>query len=128
MADNTIKIFSTSRLEGPGFNAAGEPRPNKVRVIGEITEDDYDTGGVVIAPQRLGLTKIDFIRFSVVSVTDSNTVPSASAVPDATFVYGTNTMIVLKDMHTPAENDDTHDCVVRFEAFGESAKAPELLP
>lgn len=123
------KIFSRSPLEGPGFNAAGEPRPNKVQVVGEINEN-YVTGGIVVSPHQLGLTTIDYISFSVVSTADAGNVPTAAATPLAMYIYATNKVLVVTDSGTDAGAEATNDenVVLRFVAQGESAFAPERLP
>ncbi len=126
----TVKVLGRSRIEGGGFSAAGVASNRKEKVWGQLT-GTYETNGVAFDPNDVGLvgTTFDFVRLDPVRLdaTDANGIvePTANtdvqfSEPDGKFLAQT---IALNGDRTIADNKAY---VINFEAFGDSASAPDL--
>lgn len=135
--DGNIKILFRRNLPGAGFNSAGVPVQGKTEVVGifEVTTaSGWTAAGEPLKPQDLGLTSIDFIDFSVVSVNDAATAPTnVTGMLIANYNYAAQTVIVNIINDSGSGTTDLASvtageaCVLRFLAYGDSAAAPALV-
>jgi hypothetical protein len=61
---HTVKILHRSHIPGTaGFDASGNPKQGKVRVIGEIDITSYTAAGEVIKKYKMGVENVDVVKF-----------------------------------------------------------------
>lgn len=57
----TITVRRREALPGGGFDASGNPKQGKRKVVGSVAVTSYVSGGVAMTPADIGLATIDFI-------------------------------------------------------------------
>lgn len=116
---NTVSVRFRSFLPGSGRDANGNPAQAKQRVTGSLSVTSA-AAGESLTPTDLGLKTIDHIDLQV-----QTSMGSKSGRPRlALYDYGSQEFYVLEDNSTAQTAGNTY--TVRFDAFGDSALAPEL--
>ncbi len=117
-----VTIRSHTALLGGGYGATGAASNRKTVVVGDINITTYTASGEPVFPKDLGLTAIDGLFLTVLDV-DGN-VPTATNIHSVGYAHVTG-LILLYD-GSAGTTDATTDAQVRFVAFGDSARAPNL--
>lgn len=117
---NVVKPRFHRPLPGGGRDSNGNPVQGKVEVRGVI-EVSSATQGESLTPADLGLSTIDWIDLS-----PEAPVRSASGAGETLclYDYGAQEFYTLEDGDSTAPTGQTFN--VRYNAFGDSARAPEL--
>jgi hypothetical protein len=125
-----VKVMGRSRIEGGGFTAAGLAVQTKEKVWGQLT-GTYEADGVALDPTDLGLVgaTFDFIRMDPVRLdgTDAEGIVETTANTSVQFSEPDGKFI-CQTIETNGDRTigDVDTFVINFEAFGDSASAPEL--
>ena len=121
------KIVATrfrSSLPGSGFDAAGNAKQGKRKVVGAIAVTSYDTGGEPLSAADVGLSTIDMITIKHVNEATGG---NGAAPRLVLYNYSTADFYIVQEVGAtgfdPATGT-THS--LRFEALGDSADDVEL--
>ena len=118
--DVTIRSH-TALLQG-GFGAAGTASSSKSIVVGNIDITTYTGSGEPLVAKDLGLLTIDGLYVTVLDV-DGN-VPTATNIHMWGYDHGEELLLLYDG--SAGTVDATSNAEVKFVAFGDSARAPEL--
>ena len=121
-----VKIRFRSFLPGGGFDASGNAKQGKTRVVGLVDVTSYaGGGGESLAPVDIGLSTIDSISLRPV-----NEVPGGDGKSKREAVYAADSETFYL-LNVTAAGARTHEAAaaaieVEFDAFGDSAHDVEL--
>jgi hypothetical protein len=121
-----VKVRFHTFLPGAGFDASGNPKQGKTRVVGEVDVTSYARGGEALSAIDVGLNTIDSLTLRVGDETGD---PSATRRRQAIYSKSVS-QFYLVDTTTagvPNERADAATETVEFVAEGDSAADPELL-
>lgn len=129
-----ITIRFRQWIPGSGYNSAGDPVQGKQRVVGvsnTTTTTGWTAAGEPFTPKDIGLSTIDSITLVPVSANDAATLPDGTN--GLTIEYDFTNQLVFYFTQVRATGVETsvvngEAAVFRFDAIGDSATAPELLP
>ena len=127
----TVQIRSRSWLPDAGYNSSGDPKQGKQRVVANVAVTSYTANGEPFVAKDVGLTTIDNINVTVVSVNDAATGTSATTSLWGDYSYSAGLIragIFTYSSGIVTLNTSTQASVWRVEVIGDSAVAPELLP
>lgn len=124
MADGDYNVFELgrSRVQGGGSTLAGGAKNDKVLIWGHI-DYTYNTGGLVVPPNRLGLSTLDVIVFGNV-FGPADAAPTAAQPWHAVYTAiaeGSGNIIVTDDAGT--EQTDSTASSLSFIAIGSALNA-----
>ncbi len=123
---NNVFIKFRSYLPGAGHNRSGSPKQGKTNVRGRL-EVTYSRGGDDLTPADLGLDVIDDLRLTLEEPLQSSNPTEGRRGIDYSnaarqfYVYRTANATGIQ-----IEEADASVFEVTFDAFGDSAAAPEL--
>jgi hypothetical protein len=116
----TLRIRFKTFLPGTGFNAAGNPKQGKQRVVGKVHVTNYQRDGENLSPADVGLRTIDYISLTV----DEAMTGSGGEARTAHYSSSAQQFYILEGAGKLAA---TADPVVSFVAEGDSAEDVEIL-
>ena len=124
--DFDLKTLARDRVAGGGFTITGTPSNAKTRVMASVT-GTYNTGGVAVDATALGLTAIDAILVSQVTLNSSAPTAAAPATGQYLAVSGSSGLLMFHtNASTQAQATDSQAFSCVIVAFGDSAAAPDL--
>ena len=123
---NDVKRRFHSFLPGAGYDANGNPKQGKTRVVGRIEVTSYTRGGEELTPTSIGLTAIDHLSLRPVDETGD---PSGATKREARTDLSQNVfyLVDIGETGTPTEYSAGATETLEFQAEGDSAWDVELL-
>jgi hypothetical protein len=117
----TVQILGSTKLPGLGISQfSGSRVTGKVSTWGIVTIPTYTSGGEPLVPNDVGLTAVDFIRFSV-DIVDA----AALGTVEGSAIYQYKNQKV--HVYEAAANVADISATLRFFAIGDSANNVESL-
>ena len=120
-----VKTKFKSFLPGAGFDASGNAKQGKTRVVGNIAVTSYQRGGEDLAPVDVGLSAIDSITLRV---SDSTGDTSGNNERRAVYTKTVEQFYLVLDSQAGVGGEYAAAATetVEFDAFGDSAEDVEL--
>lgn len=117
---SSVQILGRSYLPGPGFNTSGSPKQGKTQTWGRFS-GTY-SAAVTIVPNDFGLTTIDHLTMSVITLDGADV--AAGAIAGAQYRPAAGEVELYSDASTECV---AQTYVVTFHAVGDSARDVESL-
>ena len=125
-----LRIFHKTFIPGaPGYDASGNPKQGKVRVVGEFDITSYTAAGEPLKLRKLGLSVVDNITFEAVEILPTATVLTMhryDRTNEKVFCYAVDTAGASGDELIPAATSGDLGRI-GFVAYGDPIQPTEVV-